>query len=263
MTLTLRPDIMAMCENIWSWFSKTSLWNNIIRPHPVLSGTLLILAMMLGCAMATELKKRRDRILAADRRSVTARRTCDYYKNKLKAPDAKIETCDKKQFRRCEPLRDGMVPDQALQAMAWNWCYCQFVSSLIERDADMTIKASQAARHCVRREVKRQFQDALAEVPDKCRVWLSYIDPKGRTRGTYRFTYEPEEIIAAVSPDVSKTIAKLMSQGFRCAKCGRDMDDGIPYVMDPDTNKAICDECAVSKLASKKIREAMDPFRNE
>lgn len=258
----LRIDAMKILEALAGllqraagWLMATEFWESWVAPYPVqasLAGTaILVLALMAQSART----KAVARYLAADRHAQAARRASDYYRNKLRDPDASLEIHDKKLFRRCDPLRDGMVPAESLEKMAWDWSWCRYVAGLIASDAEESKASCASTRRCVRRDVKKSFRDAARDIPDKCRVWLAYIDKKGRRRDTYRFTYEPDEVLARVPADTREAVRLLEAQGFRCAKCGRDPDDGTGWQLSPDGSAAWCDECGVQALAADAIQK--------
>lgn len=237
--------------------TQSEFWKTQVEPHPiraiaVLAGTVAAFLFILS------MRNRHVRKLVGSNKKVQAAlHATAYYKNKLKAPDAYLETRDRKQFRKCEPLEDGLVSATSLEQIAWNWCYCRYVAGMIRRDAEAAEKAAAREKRPVRREIRRAFQSAEAAVPDLCRIWVDYIDKKGRRRDRYRFTYRIDEIMAAVPEPVRKAAELLERQGFKCAKCGKDPDDGVLFELSPDGKEAWCDECSVGNMAKDAIRAAM------
>lgn len=248
------------------WIVSTEFWTAHVEPHPV-RALLVVISATGAMVLALVLwSKRNQKIVDNSKQAKTAQHTAAYYRNKLKAPDAHLQTRDKKQFKRCDPLPDGLVPKAALEQVVWNWSYCRYVASLIDRDAIATERACGHAKRPVRRAVRKAFMEAEAAVPDKCRVWLEYVDRKGRPRDKYRFTYGIDEILAAVPEPVAKAARLLEQQKFKCAKCGKDPDDGVLFELSPDGAHAWCDECAIGDRAAEAIRGAMekqDPFVQE
>lgn len=254
--LAWRPD-WASWKELWQRLSETPFWKETVAAHPWRTAAVLAAAVTAVCVAMSLKSRREDKILASDRRAIDARRACGYYRNKLRVPDIRLTTRDRKQFRKCDPLHDGLAPKEALRNMAWDWCYCRYVASLIDADAAAAMKKSAGAPRCVRREVKKLYREAAAGVPDLCRIWLAYVDPKGRERSEYRFTYRPEEILEAAGPETCNGVKALIGQEFECAACGKDPDDGDPYEWDNGTAKTICASCSVSKAASENIKAAM------
>ena len=250
-------DVAAGIDELVRRLTATDFWQAYVEPHPVRALLVLIAAFSLIVAVLSIRNAAVRKALDADRRVAAARHTAAYYKNKLKRPDTELKIRDRKTFRKCDPLPDGMVKPAMIEQMIWNWSYCRYVAGLIDRDAIATEKACERAKGYVRREVRRAYVSAESAVPDRCRIWVSYIDKKGRRRDRYRFTYTIEEVMAKAPLRIRKAAILLEEQGFRCAKCGKDPDDGVLFELSPDGEQAWCDGCAIGSRAADAIRESM------
>lgn len=252
-----RNKILEALDRAIDAATRSAFWTEYVEPHPIRAVFILSAIVMAILGILSLHSKAVVKMVNSDRKARAAAQTAAYYRNKLKPPEIKIMTRDRKQFKRCDPLRDRLISAESLEQVAWNWSYCRYVASLISADAEAAYKGCESSKRPIRKSVRKSFGSAMDAVPDKCRVWLKYVNKKGRVRDTYRFVYDPAEILDAVPGETRKAIRLLAFQDFRCAKCGKDPDDGVLFGLSPDGNAAWCDECAVGEQAARTIRETM------